>query len=126
MTITKQWAEPFARDWVEAWNAHDLERILSHYTDDFEMSSPFIAQFIGEASGLLAGKARVSAYWQAALQKVPNLHFDLQSVLVGSSSIVIYYRTSFGRRAAEVLYLDQAGLVHQAAAHYVDDAPERR
>lgn len=122
MTITRQWAESFAQDWVAAWNAHDLKQILSHYTDDFEMSSPFIAQFTGEASGCLAGKAQVSAYWQAALQKVPDLHFDLQSVLVGASSVVIGYRTSFGRQAAEVLFVNPAGLVYRAAAHYADAA----
>ena len=119
MTITKQWADSFAHDWVEAWNAHDLKRVLSHYAEDFEMSSPFIAQFTGEASGSLSGKARVSAYWQTALQKMPNLRFDLQSVLVGVSSIVIYYRTNFGRRTAEALFFNQAGLVYRAAAHYV-------
>ena len=54
--ITKDWAQKFAREWVEAWNAHDLERVLSHYTHDFEMSSPFIAEFAGELSGTLKGK----------------------------------------------------------------------
>jgi hypothetical protein len=122
MTITKQWADSFARDWIKAWNAHDLARVLSHYTDDFEMSSPFIAEFTEEASGTLVGKGRISAYWQLALQKIPNLRFDLQSVLVGASSIVIYYRTSFGRRTAEVLFVNRDGLVYRAAAHYVDDA----
>src|SRR5207302_4356035 len=33
--IDLNWAEAFAREWVDAWNAHDLARILSHYTDDF-------------------------------------------------------------------------------------------
>ena len=27
----------FAAEWIAAWNSHDLERILAHYTDDFEM-----------------------------------------------------------------------------------------
>jgi ketosteroid isomerase-like protein len=34
MTITKEWAESFAVEWIEAWNGHDLPRVLSHYTDD--------------------------------------------------------------------------------------------
>ena len=114
MTITKKWADSFAHGWVEAWNAHDLNRVLSHYTEDFEMSSPFCPR--------RSSTLRKSAYWRAALQKIPNLHFDLQSVLVGVSSIVIYYRTNFRRRTAEVLFFNQAGLVYRAAAHYVDDA----
>ena len=38
--IERAWAEEFARDWVESWNSHDLERMLAHYADDFEMTSP--------------------------------------------------------------------------------------
>ena len=41
--ITRDWATHFAKEWVDSWNAHDLERVLSHYADDFEMSSSFIA-----------------------------------------------------------------------------------
>jgi len=40
--IDKEFAEHFAADWIDSWNQHDLERILLHYTDDFEMSSPRI------------------------------------------------------------------------------------
>ncbi len=38
--IDQQWAQAFAEDWIASWNSHDMERILAHYTDDFEMSSP--------------------------------------------------------------------------------------
>ena len=44
--ISSHAAERFADDWIAAWNAHDLEKILSHYTDDFEMSSPVIVSFM--------------------------------------------------------------------------------
>jgi len=47
-------AEHFAREWVAAWNSHDLERVLEHYEDDFEMSSPIIVTLMGEPSGLAA------------------------------------------------------------------------
>ena len=32
--MTREEALGFAREWVAAWNAHDLGRILSHYADD--------------------------------------------------------------------------------------------
>ena len=118
MSISKQWADDFAQDWIASWNAHDLARVLSHYTDDFEMSSPFIAQFTGEPSSVLVGKDKIAAYWQTALQKLPDLHFDLLGVFTGASSLVIHYRTSFGRLATEVFFINHAGLVYRAAAHY--------
>ena len=33
-----EFAKQFAREWVEAWNDHDLDRVLAHYAEDFEMS----------------------------------------------------------------------------------------
>ena len=121
MTITKEWAESFAAEWVDAWNAHDLPRVLSHYTDDFEMNSPFIAEFADETTGRLSGKERVRVYWQTALQRVPHLRFELLHVFPGASSVVLHYRTSFGRLAAEVLFFNEQVLVYRAAAHYTDD-----
>lgn len=120
MAITSAFANDFARDWVEAWNTHDLTRVLAHYTDDFEMSSPFIAQFAGEANGTLKGKDKVTAYWRAAFDRFPTLKFELIQVLAGAFSVAIYYQTSFGRKAAEVFFFNEAGLVVKAAAHYCE------
>ena len=57
--LEQSFAEQFATEWVEAWNSHDLERILAHYTDDFEMTTPYIIQAAGEPSGCLKGKEAV-------------------------------------------------------------------
>lgn len=116
--ITRDEAQKFAQKWVEAWNSHDLERVLSHYTDDFEMSSPFIVGFTGELSGMLRGKAQVSAYWQAALQRFPDLHFELLEVFTCVNSISIYYKAVLGKLATEVLFFDENGYVYKALAHY--------
>ena len=121
MRITREWAESFAVEWIEAWNAHDLDRVLAHYTDDVEMSSPYVARFTGESSGGLSGKQQLRLYWQTALQKIPDLHFELLGVFAGSSSVVLHYRTNFGRLAAEVLFFNERGLVHRAAAHYASE-----
>ena len=60
--MDSKFAAGFAAEWIAAWNAHDLQRVLSHYTDDFEMTSPKIVQIAGEPSGRLVGKAAVGAY----------------------------------------------------------------
>ena len=31
--VDSAFAEHFANDWIAAWNAHDLDRVLSHYAD---------------------------------------------------------------------------------------------
>jgi len=118
MAITREWAAAFAAEWIAAWNARDLTRVLSHYTDDFEMSSPFIIEIAGEPSGCLRGKERVRAYWQAALKRNPGLHFELLEVFAGAGSIVLHYRRNSGPPGAEALFLNEQGLVYRAAAHY--------
>ena len=111
-------AEHFATDWIAAWNAHDLEKVLSHYTEDFEMSSPVIIQIADEPSGTLCGKPAVRAYWSKALQMIPDLKFELLSVLVGTGSITLYYKGAGGRLAAEVFHFGRDGKVTKAFAHY--------
>ena len=56
--IEKDFAEEFARNWIDAWNSHDLDRILSHYSNQFEMFSPKTIQIEGELDGTLKGKMR--------------------------------------------------------------------
>ncbi|TRW93182.1 nuclear transport factor 2 family protein [Candidatus Methylobacter oryzae] len=116
--MNNAFAEHFAKDWIDAWNSHDLARILSHYDDDFEMSSPVIIQLAGEAGGTLRGKAAVGAYWAKALQLIPDLHFELITTLVGVNSITLHYRGAGGRLAAEVFHFNEEQKVVKAFAHY--------
>jgi ketosteroid isomerase-like protein len=51
MLTTKE-ANDFARDWISAWNAHDLALILKHYWDDVVFSSPFVKRIANDSSGL--------------------------------------------------------------------------
>jgi len=116
--LTREQADKFAAEWVEAWNSHDLGRILSHYSDDFVMSSPRIAVVAEEPSGVLHGKAEVARYWEKALALAPNLHFELLSTFLGADSLAIHYKGMRGP-AVEVFFFNPAGLVSRAAAHYL-------
>jgi len=115
--ITQQFAARFAADWIDAWNAHDLERILAHYTANFEMASPVIAQLMDEPSGMLKGKDAIRAYWAKALARHPAPMFELLHVLVGAESVTLVYRGHRGM-SAEVFWFDAHGKVARAAAHY--------
>ncbi|TAL06524.1 MAG: nuclear transport factor 2 family protein [Porticoccaceae bacterium] len=115
--IDADFAAHFAADWIAAWNAHDLDRILAHYSDDFEMSSPVIVQIAGEPSGRLKGKAAVGAYWAKALVLIPELHFELVTTLLGVDSVTLYYKGVRGM-AAEVFFFGPERKVARACAHY--------
>lgn len=77
----------FAEEWVKSWNSHDLDRILSHYANDLEITTPMIKLALGIDTGTLLGKQNVREYWASALQKMPNLHFELKDVTTGVNSI---------------------------------------
>ena len=115
--ITHEFATRFAADWIAAWNAHDLDRILAHYADDFEMASPVIAQLMNEPTGRLKGKEAIRSYWAQALSRHPGLRFELLHVLAGAVSVTIVYRGHRGV-SAEVFGFDADGKVERAAAHY--------
>jgi ketosteroid isomerase-like protein len=115
--ITREFALHFARQRVDAWNRRDLDAVLAHYSENFRMSSPYIAEFAREPSGTLQGKAAVRAYWTAALEKLPGLRFELADTLAGAQSVILYYRGVRGM-AAEIFQFDAHGKVVSAAAHY--------
>lgn len=115
--IDSQTATEFADHWIESWNSHDLDQILSHYTDDFEMSSPVIVSSMNEPSGKLKGKEAIRAYWTKALAKFPDLHFEKLHVLTGANSVTIIYNGVIGL-SAEVFHFNDEGKVYAAFAHY--------
>jgi ketosteroid isomerase-like protein len=111
-------ARRLAEEWVAAWNARDLDRVLSHYADDLEMRSLRIIDLGGEPSGVLRGKANVAAYWRTALAKISDLHFTLLDVLRGPTGIAVHYRNQKGTVAVETLELGDDGKIVRAAAYY--------
>ena len=108
------------RDWIAAWNSHDLERVLALYSDDFEMTSDKIIPALGfDASGTLHGKANVRAYWSKALSMITGLRFELIDTYVSPDSIVVFYQNERGQKICEYLRLDAAGKIKQGSANHL-------
>jgi ketosteroid isomerase-like protein len=118
MAVTRDEAWTLANEWVAAWNAHDLDAILNHYEDAIELTSPVAAQLSGASGGKLAGKANLRAYFQRGLAAYPELCFQLEDVLWGTNSIVLYYTNQKGTRTAEFMELSAAAKVARVVAHY--------
>ena len=106
------------REWIAAWNAHDLDRVLALYTEDFEMTSKHIVGFGFDPSGTLRGKDKVREYWAFALTKVPDLHFRLIDVYTSPDSAIVFYENERGGKVCEYLRLDDAGKIKQASGNY--------
>ena len=112
--------EAFAAEWAQAFNAHDLERILSHYADDVVLVSPIAIERLGVTDGTVRGKAALRAYFARALGPGSPLHFTLRRCYRGVGSVVVEFERLDGRRGAEMLVLDADGRVIRVVAHYAD------
>jgi predicted ester cyclase len=117
MAMTRDDAWNLANHWVAAWNAHDLDLILTHYEDAIELTSP-VAQLLGISDGKVIGKASLKSYFQRGLEAFPELHFHLEDVLWGVNSVVLYYVNQKGSRTAEFMELSAAGKVTRVVANY--------
>ena len=116
--MTKDEAWNLANHWVAAWNAHDLDAIMSHYDDAVELTSPAAAQLLGTPNGKIQGKANLRAYFQRGLAAYPGLHFHLEDVLWGVNSVVLYYTNQKGTHTAEFMELSPTGKVARVVANY--------
>jgi ketosteroid isomerase-like protein len=107
------------RIWVEAWNARDLERVLTLYDEAAVMTSDRIPALGFGADGTVRGKDALRAYWSKALGLIPNLHFSLIDVYVSPDSLVVFYENERGKRICEYLRVNDAGLIVQGSANHL-------
>jgi hypothetical protein len=111
-------ARTFADEWVGAWNAHDLDRIMGHYDDEVVLVSPIAAQLLADPSGRVSGKAALRSYFQRGLTAYPQLRFELLDVMWGLDSVVLYYVNQKGSRTGEYMELTPTGRVSRVVANY--------
>lgn len=91
---------------------------MSHYDEAIELTSPVAAQLLGDGAGRVVGKANLRAYFQKGLEAYPDLRFQLEDVLWGLSSVVLYYTNQKGTHSGEYMELSAARKVSRAVAHY--------
>ena len=111
--------EEFGRRWIECWNSRDLERILTLYDDDAEMSSPVIVRRGINAEGQVKGKAALRAYWGRGLKELPDLHFTLLDIFASPDSLIVRYRNERGHTICEYLRLNGEGKIVQGSANHL-------
>jgi ketosteroid isomerase-like protein len=115
--MTRDEATKLAEHWIAAWNAYDLDLIMTHYDEDVELTSPVAAQLLGVAGGKVIGKTNLRAYFQRGLEAYPELHFRLKDIFVGVSSVVVLYANQKGTVTAEFMELSTSGKVARVVAN---------
>src|SRR5579872_5691563 len=116
MNIEKAW--DFAHEWLDAWNKHDIDLIMKHYSDSIEFCSPVVQNVLGDPDGVVAGIDNLRDYFSRQLKKFSTLHFQLLDVFTSPQSIVLYYKINRGLLAAEVMLLDENMKALKVYANY--------
>jgi ketosteroid isomerase-like protein len=99
--------ENHVRHWIDAWNAHDVEAVVSAFSVDAVFTSPLAAQVTGH--GRISGIDDLRRYWTEALGCAPDLRFDLDSFAIDEA-----------RQTGTVFYVSLAGgRVRRASEHMV-------
>ena|SRR5947209_3269903 len=119
LPLQSKFARQFAQEWVDAWNSHDLERIMSHYDDDVALTSPVALNLLKNGDGVIRGKGALRDYFTRGLEAYPQLRFDLLDVLWGVETIVLCYANNVrGSKTAEVMRLSSDGKIRRVWANY--------
>ena len=116
--LSETLVKEFADDWVRAWNAHDLDAILSHYAPEIELTSPVAVRLLNDSSGTVRGPIALRQYFRRGLESYPNLAFELLEVMWGLSSVILRYKNQKGSTTAEYMELDTRMKVTRVVANY--------
>ena len=110
--------EEFSRQWIASWNSHDLDRIMDHYAESIDFTSPKIVKLFALEDGRIKDRSILREYFAKGLEAYPDLHFELYYVLEGVNSVVLYYRSVNNALAAEYMALNADGRIIEVKAHY--------
>lgn len=116
--LTEEKVKAFASHWMQAWNSHDLDEIMSHYASDVTLISPVAAKIFNNSSGMVNGKEALREYFARGLEAYPDIKFELVDVLWGLSSVVLYYVNQRGTMTGEFMEFDSNNKVIRVVANY--------
>lgn len=113
--------QSIAFKWFDAFNTHDLERLLSLYDDHAEHFSPKLKIRKPETNGLVKGKDALRDWWQDAFDRLPSLHYKVTSLTANGERVFMeYIRIIDGEEnmlVAEVLDVKDGRIVGSRVYH---------
>jgi ketosteroid isomerase-like protein len=89
--MTSQQNLSIAHAWFEAFNTHNLEKLLSLYDEDAAHFSPKLKLRHPETNGFVIGKSALRAWWQDAFDRLPTLNYKVTSLTANSDRVFMEY-----------------------------------
>lgn len=119
--MTTQKNLSIAHAWFEAFNSHNLEKLLSLYDDDAEHFSPKLKIRHPETKGLVTGKEALRKWWKDAFERLPTLSYKVKSLTADSDRVFMEYIRTVENEdemlVAEVLEIKEGSIVASRVYH---------
>jgi ketosteroid isomerase-like protein len=80
-----------ARQWFDAFNEHDLEKLLALYHDEAAHYSPKLKARMPETEGIVRGKDALRSWWKDAFDRLPSLHYQYTTLTVNDDRVFMEY-----------------------------------
>lgn len=110
-----------AHAWFEAFNAHNLEKLLSLYDDDAAHFSPKLKIRHPETNGLVTGKTALRNWWEDAFERLPTLYYKVTSLTSNSDRVFMEYIRTVAHEddmpVAEVLEIKEGKIIASRVYH---------
>jgi predicted SnoaL-like aldol condensation-catalyzing enzyme len=107
--------------WFEAFNTHNLEKLLSLYDDEAQHFSPKLKIRQPETNGLVTGKEALHNWWQDAFDRLPSLHYKVTSLTSNSDRVFMEYVRTVENEpemlVAEVLEIKEDKIIFSRVYH---------
>lgn len=110
-----------ARKWFDAFNEHDLEKLLSLYDGNAAHYSPKLKIRMPETEGLVRGKDALRSWWKDAFDRLPSLRYSHTSLTANDDRVFMEYVRSVDGEpdmlVAEVLEVKDSAIVASRVYH---------
>ena len=83
--------QSIAFKWFDAFNAHNIEQLLSLYDDHAEHFSPKLKIRKPETNGFVSGKSEMRDWWQDAFNRMPDLQYKDTSLTANEDRVFVEY-----------------------------------
>jgi ketosteroid isomerase-like protein len=107
--------------WFEAFNAHNLEKLLSLYDDEALHFSPKLKVRYPETQGLVTGKEALRGWWKGSFDRLPSLHYKVTSLTSNSDRVFMEYIRTVANEddmlVAEVLEIKEGKIIASRVYH---------
>ncbi len=113
--------EAIAYKWFNAFNDHNLDKLLELYDNNARHYSPKLKVRMPETNGFISGKTALRKWWKDAFERLPDLHYKVETLTANDVRVFMeYVRVVYGEddlAVAELLEIENGKIIFSRVYH---------